>query len=519
MDTFSIILNLVRTDFKDLDCLFEHEELCEELTRHKLGTYALHFGKDNFSTLKQMCDPLEQFANVRSLISELKRITKPAGIPCTIIKGLGLNNHIYGSNPVRTFGDLDILVRKEDTFELNRILNNSGFFQNIGVTSVPAATSTYARAFLAAHARDVKKTYRALPFPVKSQRNKPEYFPYVRKGMPSIEVHDGLYFLSEANVKKMLESTIRVTDDVCSFTTLNAEYTFILLLINTFENSESFYSNTYDFGATLRDYVDLRFFFETYKNRLDWTTVAEIIQEFSMCTISGTVLGNLHKVYGRDVTSGSLSSIVPLESEWGVSILERIQDPDLSRRAALSVMQKRWFNKGVASPINVCKAEKKISLETCHRCLHIENICFNIEYTPDSFILTWVVPPDMQKDGGDLLYQFTFFSLTDQVDYTSYKVDISYYDGECKSYGRSTKRCRHNALKKESTASFPVTIRSCGDMCIFQTALPFSELGMAFPCMNQSFCVSADVYRRHFEEIYYQISATSPDMSLVEINV
>jgi hypothetical protein len=183
-------------------------------------------------------------------------------------------------------------------------------------------------------------------------------------------------------------------------------------------------------------------------------------------------------------------------------------------------MRKRWLDEGATSPITVCKAEQHISLEKWYRCSHIDHVFFNIEYTLDSFVLTWVVPPDMQKEGGDLLYQFMFFPLTDQADYTSYKVDISFYNGECKSYGRSTKRYRYDALKKETHVSFPVTTFPCGDMCIFQTLLPFRELEIAFPSLKQSFCASVDVYRKHFEEIYYQISATKsiPGMSVIEIN-
>jgi hypothetical protein len=420
---------------------------------------------------------------------------------------------------VRSFGDLDVLIRKEDAFELNRALNSSGFFQKIGLTSASTAKNTYARAFLAVHAKNAHKTYQALPFPVKAQHNKPEYIPYVRKDMPRIEVHDGLYFLSESSVKAMLESAICITDDVGSFLTLNAEHTFILLLINTFENSESFYSNTYDFSATLRDYVDLRFFFEKYKDTLDWAKVAAIIQDFEISTIAGIVIGNLHKVYGRDVTSGSLPSVVPLESEWGVSIIDRMDDTDLSRRAALRGMRKRWLDEGSRSPIAVRKAEEQISLEKFHRSVHIDNICFNVEYTSDSFVLTLAVPPEMERESGDVLYQFMFFPVTDEVDYTSYKVAISVYNGEWKSYGRSTKRHRYDTLKGETNVSFPVTTFSCGDMCIFQTLVPFRELGIAFSPSKQSLCMAVDMYRKHFEDIYYQVSDLNsiPDLSLIEI--
>ena len=528
MDTFSIILNHVRTDFKELNQIFEnenYEEICEALTQHKIGTYAAHFGKDNLSSeqlqiLKQKYAPaFQQFARVQDIIIELERIAGEAGIDFAIIKGIGLNTQIYGSNHVRTFGDLDILVRKEDALELNHALNNSGFFQKIGPTSTSTATNNYARAFVAAHAKGVHRTYTALPFPIKAQRNKPEYLPYVRKDMPNIEMHDGLYFLSEESVDAMREGTVRITSELGNFTTLNPEHTFILLLINTFENSESFYSNTYDFNLTLRDYIDLRFFFEKYKNDLHWAKITTMIHAFEISHIAGSVIGNLAKIYGRDVTCGCLPSIPPLESEWGMSILERMRDTDRSRKAALHVMRERWLAEGEKSHIQVYKAENQILLEKFHRCAHITNVFFNIEYISDSFVLTWAISSELEKEKGDLLYQFTFFPLQDQIKYTSYKVDISYYDGECKSYGHSTKRYRLDAIKKETNISFPVTSFFYENMLIFQTIFPFHELGILLPLPKQSLCVSVDIYRKQIGDIYYQINGTKsiPGISLLEM--
>ena len=56
----------------------------------------------------------------------------------------------------------------------------------------------------------------------------------------------------------MLHEKITVNLDgttVCN--TLPPEHTFIFLLANTYENSESFYANTYDFDSNLGDYADI----------------------------------------------------------------------------------------------------------------------------------------------------------------------------------------------------------------------------------------------------------------------
>ena len=100
---------------------------------------------------------------------------------------------------------------------------------------------------------------------------------------------------------------------------------------------------------------------------------------------------------------GCLPSIPPLESEWGMSIIERMRDTDRSRKAALHVMRERWLAEGRNSLVPVYKAEKHVFLEKFQRSAHIPNVFFNIEYILDSFVLTWAIPSELEKEKGDML--------------------------------------------------------------------------------------------------------------------
>jgi hypothetical protein len=524
---FMAVLNLMRTDFKNADRFFAEAEDPEKrfqmIGKHKLGTYTFFFGKDRLPPgwserlEAEYKASLSRFEKTYDLVSQFECLAGEAGIPFIVVKGIGLNHCIYDADKVRSFGDLDILIRPKDAISLNRILNENGFFQKAGATSSAASSSRYGRAFLALHAKNAGKTHGATPFPIKEHQDKPQYIAYCRQNEPNIEMHEGLYFLSVPAIESMWESAARVTHEKGSFLTLDAAHSFLLLLTNTYENSESFFSNTFDFGVILRDYADLRFFFEKYQKALDWPKVERLINQFEIRNIAGTILGNLLLVYGRDVTYGCLPSVRAAESEWGLNILERAQDADLCRQTVLALTRKRWLD--ASSVLRVSPAEARLSLEGFYPCAAHKDVFFHVAYTQDAFLLSWAIPPSLQKESGSLLYQFRFFPLTGAMDYTSYKVDFSAYNGNYAVYGHSTKRHSLGAVRKETGPAMPVSHFLIGQTLVIQASLPFRELGISGIPEKACFCLSAEIYKQHYNEIYHRFSAfqADPPMLLIEI--
>ena len=528
-DEFPTLLEFVRSDFKDGSCFnnreISPEEMIRMMNKHKLDTAAYALGKDCLPS--ELSDRLgrfyaasiHKFNKIQNLVFQLEHKAGEAGLAFVVTKGIGLNDCIYGENIIRSFGDLDILVQSEDAGEFHRLFGTLGFYQKFGPTSSAPSSNRYARAFTAVHAGNSDKTYRDLSFPVKTYQDKPEYLPYCRQDEPSIEMHDGLYYLSDLAVKKMLEETVRVKKEGSSYKTFDTEHTFILLLTNTYENSESFFSNTYDFGTVLRDYVDLRFIFAKYHSILDWRKIEKMINELEIHHIAEIVVGNLEKVYGKDVTLGCLPSVNPTESEWGTGILERMVDADLCRSSSLTVMRKRWLAEGTSAILPVSPVGNPMNLDDYHQCFSCGDALYHIEYTPDSFVLSWAIAPALQEKDASLLYQLRFFPLKEEFDYTSYKVDFSSYDGVYKACGHSTKRHTLGARRKEQRSSVFVSCFSCDDWLILQGILPFSELGIAGTPEKQSLCVSAEIYKYHYGEIYHKLNShhSEPVMSLIKI--
>ena len=65
-----------------------------------------------------------------SIIGELKSILtllKESGIPCIVLKGIALAEHIYPAIAMRGMSDIDILVKKTDLYAVDELLSSQGY--------------------------------------------------------------------------------------------------------------------------------------------------------------------------------------------------------------------------------------------------------------------------------------------------------------------------------------------------------------------------------------------------------
>ena len=416
-----------------------------------------------------------------------------------MIKGMALNHHIYGENQVRTFGDLDILVDHINALRLNQVLNENGFYQKIGPTSATSLSGRNARAFLALHAGTAGKQCGSLPYPVKNHQDKPAYKPYQKEGHVNIEVHDGLYFFPQSYIETMLDQACWISEESTRYLSLDLEHTFLLLLTNVYQNSESFFSNTYDFDMMLRDYVDLRFFIKKHKNHLDWLKVEHILSALDIGDIVNIVIGNLLEIYDKGVTYGLLPFITPKQSLWNANILDRMQNTDLARQSALTVKRDEWRKKSRLVKIYTYKEDKMDNLDDFGRCPSCPKILYKMEYSKEKILLYWAIPSHV--DDSSLLFQFAFFPLVDIAPYTSYKVHLSRYNGEYKAYGH---RYNLGAIRKETKDDFAVLFTKRENVLIVQIKVPIALMGIDEALNGEKMCVTAEVYKKHYRDIYHR---------------
>ena len=518
-EAFTAVLTLIRNDFEGNEYLsskaFSESAIAKILDEHNLWTYLHIQPKTSISPLfverahANLMVSKEAYNTALHIVSELDRKTSEIDLRFVVVKGIALTDCLYENVGNRSFGDIDILVPTKDAEAFHGILGAMGYFQEVG----PSSKKSLDRQGLALIALHAAKKPAPTPFPVKMNQNKPEYKPYTREGSPTIEVHDGMYYLPSYASTAIFSEGRRVDKEDCAYWASSIIHTFILLITNTYSNSESFFSNSYDFKLTLRDYVDIRYFFKKYQKALDWHLVENTIEDFGIQDITGIVLGNLLEVYGYDVSLGCLPRIRLLPSKWGVRVLERMKDNNLSRIISLRVMRERWLAEGTGMPIyarDVSSENIEFAANYMQEFICNDGMFYSVQHTSSDLILSFSLPPNLCRK-QDILYQFKFYPLTDALSYTIYKVNIYLIEGNYVAYGHSTIRNNLGAVRKKLGLELRVVCKEINGREFVRIKLPFSEFEPLDVTIENSLCISCEIYEQHYREIYHRFRGNTDD--------
>ena len=247
------------------------------------------------------------------------------------MKGFAFERAIYGDEPMRDVGDVDILVKSDDAPRAHEKLCQMGYKQQLGPSS--GSIASLGRARFAA--RISQQEYVASETPLRRFPYKDAYCPYVKPGYPAVELHDGFRGLPGWYTDEAVE---RAQGNGLSFVEDPLD-TLIFLLANTYENAESFYSNCFDGKIVLRDFVDLACFFSLVGDSLDWDEANALIRALGMEEKAGRVLRDLDELLpgGAD---GVLPGVPRFESLWGAGVRDRAIDPGMRRRCVLRTIRR-----------------------------------------------------------------------------------------------------------------------------------------------------------------------------------
>jgi hypothetical protein len=212
-----------------------------------------------------------------------------------LFKGLGLSQVVYQDHRVRQLGDIDILVERDDVAKCDYVLRTAGFFQPDWTRGQNKIGSKQVRHFLRLQDKN------SIPFPLHRWAHDVQLAPYYYRELPiRLEVHDGMHFVPQQEIGRMAWLTQTVAINGLAIRTFNNEMTFVELLLNAYENSETFYACR-DGELNLRDYVDIAAFLASPENRLDWRAVSEILSCLQVEKIARVVSSNFREVYGSEM--------------------------------------------------------------------------------------------------------------------------------------------------------------------------------------------------------------------------
>lgn len=421
-----------------------------------------------------------------------------------VIKGIALNRILYHEDRIRSFNDLDILISQSDAQRFHDILNSIGYFQTMGPTSTNKSNNS--RAFLAFYSKKISEQSHA-PFPIKTHQDKVEYKAYVRENSITIEVHDGFHYIPQELCFQMLKNSelLKGTSGEPSYKTLSLEYSFLSLIANAYENSESFYSNSYDYGIKKSDYIDIQNFFKVYMDADIWDNISYLIAKYKLNNMVAIVLNNLRLLCGRDVTNGCLPDVILRDSRWGIDILKRISDPDVSRRAALSVMRTQWRRNGSMHPYY---------LKSLMPCESKEDVKWSIDILDKKMIIRWIIPKTMFDKPEEFLYQIKVVPVDADTEYTLYKIDFGNYNGEYRAYGHVTEKYTMGAVKKNTKTELKSKIVTDNDMVNIIIKADEKEIGMKTRLNDYEWCFKAEVFFQHYKEYYHSYKKKTIDDEL-----
>lgn len=218
-----VILNYVRNDFQKLEDLkmVDQKSLIEVIKQHKLVTYITAFDKKMLSqelkieikSLSLECN--QRITQIQYLVNELYNFTRSRELDFAVIKGPALNYCLYGAEDIRTYGDLDILIKEEQANKFHELLVEQGFLQKKGPTTISVSRDRSSRAYTAFYAKQMKQYYLTM-YPVRTHQNKPEYAPYCKDNFPCIELHNGMYFMNDSSVKKCFKKfALLIKRNIC----------------------------------------------------------------------------------------------------------------------------------------------------------------------------------------------------------------------------------------------------------------------------------------------------------------
>ena len=434
---FNRVLKFLRSDFKNS----VPDRSSELFVAHKLLGYIP-------SEVNMSCEVKDE----KKVLTDIDDYCRTNEIPYALIKGRALNDYLY-DGVKHTYGDIDLLIRSTDAEKLHSFLLGMGYFQYSGLSSIPMTGNAADKARLINSVLRSRKRFGDGSHPLKSHADMPEYAPYCCDKKISVELHDGIHFLPNGIAEKMLERTVRKGQDV-QYSTLDMADTFIVLLLTAYENSESLNSNLYDHGMVLRDYVDIKNFFDKYDDKALWDRIWERVKNYGLVKMTAIIMGNLELVYDRDVRKWHLSELKSQRSLLDRDILKRMADAKTAEQSARRLFLQMIADEAKSDEYRVLPYEAPVEEliddgTGAAQCV--------VRANENGKYILIKIKKAFWRGREQYMYQCRFYP-TEDPGFVMYKLDLAWYGENVKSYGHKSKTIRRDAIKRMTAEEFRIDI-------------------------------------------------------------
>lgn len=274
IDEITFIIKLIREDFsKELKydtCELDLNWIISFLSEHRILQYAYDYllQISNNQERKVLDEKQnEHKSKAHNSLNELVRFSKLAReekVKFILVKGFGLSYLLYNNIYARYTNDIDILVEADDMIRADFILKKMGYIQP---NTIDFST----------------KNYTELSYPIMRLKHTNHFFEYYNLNLSPVtkfELHKRLYFINDLNINDFLWNFSSVDIGEVKVNILDLEYTFVFLVINAYQNTETLFS--LQRGCIIREYIDLFRFLHLYKETMNWLKVKYIIDKLKV---------------------------------------------------------------------------------------------------------------------------------------------------------------------------------------------------------------------------------------------
>lgn len=408
---------------------------------------------------------------MREHLAALKRIStcaEPEGLRFVVVKGLSHAAICRGSLLSRQTGDIDLLVDTADIARCDHVLRKVGFRQpaNPSKTIAQNYASSQAEQYLAGPQR---------PYPTRPKVHSDQLHPYYANDMlVKVEVHDGLHYIPQDMIRHLLWTTQMTKMGPMQIRVLREPALLLVLIANTFQNSENIHAK-FDGEANLRDYIDLRCFFERFRNQVIYQQAAELIIQSKLVDEIWQVLSNYRELFPACQTP--LDELLPSSRKVTQErpFLERLFNKPAVHSDAITE------TKSAILPMN-SKANGPGSYIVAGKWTILENdfslpIEYMVSVSKCSISLSWRLPPNLDSDLGFLAFQF---GLIPKVHTRSFETLIAFSFGESglRCTWQASNRPRQKLVTYSEERDLKCTKTNDSSSIVFSTEIDMATMGL-----------------------------------------
>jgi hypothetical protein len=246
---------------------------------------------DYYSTLKRN---LSIIGKLRIILAAFQE----TGIPCIVLKGIALAEHIYPSIGMRGMADVDILVRKEQLFEADALLLSLGYEPK---DSVAETAINNPEGYLAS------LEYRGKVSPL----NLHVHWHTVNTSVPAT------MFIELVDIERLWEQAVPTNVADSHALTLRPEHAIIYLCEHALRIGHSF--------DRLILICDIFYSLKAFATVMDWDFLVEESRRFNLSRLVYCGLAIVRHYTRIDISEDWMAKLRPTDLFWGERFFLRLQ--------------------------------------------------------------------------------------------------------------------------------------------------------------------------------------------------